>query len=716
MSRLQQVAPGATILALLLAGLAGAARADQPQLLNDYGGAGFWQTPSARFGGDGQLSVGVSSSKPYNRLFIGLEPLPGVEAILRYTDVTNRLYSDVPEFSGNQSYKDRSFDLRLRLLRESDRWPELALGLRDLGGTNLFTSQYLVASRRYYDFDFSLGLGWGRMGTAGTLPNPLDGLTGDAQDLGRGGKPDLGGTFSGSRMGVFGGLAWQTPWPRLQLAAELDSNDFSQEALDNNQPVRWPVNLGLKYRLRSGLQAGLSWQRGDILAFQLALQTNFNRSQGFPKLFDPPPPAPRRSPVQVQEAESAPQTAAPALEASAPELHRALAEQRIGLAGYTPAADGRSVDIWIGPGPYKDPIRTVGRAARAAAAVLPEAVTEIRITGVNGGIEVYEARINRLALDRTAVAVASPDELLRDLEFDPPRSGKPARQYPDDDGLPEFRWGLSPQLRSSIGGPDGFYFGQIWMRASAGVRLTPSWSLSSQVGFNVVHNFDEIKLQSDSVLPHVRSDIVRYLQEGEQSLVRLESNTVRQLAPNWYGRFSAGIFEEMFGGVAGEILYRPDDPRWAVGANINRVRQRDYDQRFQFLDYEVTTGHLTGYFRIPRPDLLLRVSVGQYLAGDRGGTVELSRRFSNGMRAGVFATKTDVSAEQFGEGSFDKGFFFIVPFDLFTPQSTRNSGSFVFRPLTRDGGQMVRDGPALFDLTYDAVQVRIPERASLFFD
>jgi len=71
------------------------------------------------------------------------------------------------------------------------------------------------------------------------------------------------------------------------------------------------------------------------------------------------------------------------------------------------------------------------------------------------------------------------------------------------------------------------------------------------------------------------------------------------------------------------------------------------------------------------------------------------------VRVGVFATKTNVSAAQFGEGSFDKGLYITLPLDLFFAKSTRREAGFTFRPLTRDGGQMVYDGPELYDTVKD---------------
>ena len=97
----------------------------------------------------------------------------------------------------------------------------------------------------------------------------------------------------------------------------------------------------------------------------------------------------------------------------------------------------------------------------------------------------------------------------------------------------------------------------------------------------------------------------------------------------------------MFGGVGGELLFRPLGSRWAIGFELNRVRQRDYDQLFSFRNYEVTTGHVDWYYKLPFYNVTTKISAGQYLAGDRGVTIDVSRRFGSGAVFGVFATKTN---------------------------------------------------------------------------
>ena len=114
-------------------------------------------------------------------------------------------------------------------------------------------------------------------------------------------------------------------------------------------------------------------------------------------------------------------------------------------------------------------------------------------------------------------------------------------------------------------------------------------------------------------------------------------------------RTDLGLLEEMFGGVGGQVLYRPIEKTYALGFSAHRVRQRAYDQRFKFRDYETTTGHLEFYAQLPN-NIFMQTYLGKYLAGDKGLTLDLSRRYNSGFVVGVFATKTNLSAEEFGEG------------------------------------------------------------------
>lgn len=205
--------------------------------------------------------------------------------------------------------------------------------------------------------------------------------------------------------------------------------------------------------------------------------------------------------------------------------------------------------------------------------------------------------------------------------------------------------------------------------------------------FNIDQTFDEINRPSDSVLPHVRSDIVRYLDEGRSGLDALYVEKRSSLGRSFHYRGFAGVLEEMFSGAGGEVLYSPYRSRIGIGASLAWVKQRDYDKGFSHLEYETVTGFISAYWASPFHNYDVAIHSGKYLAKDVGMTLEVRRTFDNGWVVGAWATVTDVSSEDFGEGSFDKGLFLRIPLDGLFGKNTRSAYQTVIRPVQRDGGQ-----------------------------
>ena len=161
----------------------------------------------------------------------------------------------------------------------------------------------------------------------------------------------------------------------------------------------------------------------------------------------------------------------------------------------------------------------------------------------------------------------------------------------------------------------------------------------------------------------------------------------------------------MYGGAGAEVLWRPVDGPLAFGIDANYVKQRDWrsaQDMMKFTDYSVKTGHFTAYWTPWFADnVLVKASAGQYLAGDKGVTLEVSKHFDSGIVVGAYATKTNVSAAQYGEGDFTKGVYVSVPLDLFSASPTRSRAAIGWTPLTRDGGQKLGRKFDLYSLTSD---------------
>ena len=266
---------------------------------------------------------------------------------------------------------------------------------------------------------------------------------------------------------------------------------------------------------------------------------------------------------------------------------------------------------------------------------------------------------------------------------------------------------IAPELLSQIGGPDGFFFGDLKIKLDTEILFKRNLSLLSVLNYGLVNNFDDLKLGSDSVLPHVRTDIVDYLKQSTGlSVTRMQLNYYQQYGNDKYLKIAGGIFESMFAGYGFEGLYRPFYKNYGIGIEMWRAYQREYDQLFETRKYNTYTGHLNLYYEEPKTNILFHIKAGKYLAGDSGFTFDFSRVFKSNFRVGAYFSLTDISKEEFGEGSFDKGFYFWIPLDIFSSTYTRRNFGWGLRPVTRDGAQFLQRDHAIEPQLFSLVTCR----------
>ena len=349
---------------------------------------------------------------------------------------------------------------------------------------------------------------------------------------------------------------------------------------------------------------------------------------------------------------------------------------------------------------YRSPVKSAGRAIKILDDLAPKSIKTIEVAELNGGLGLYKTSINRNELNMQK-NITAPNLLLNDIDVSPFNFDKDSYKFKPKASYPITFSKIGPDLKTQIGGPDGFFFGDLRLTFYSETVFSKNINLVSRVDYSILDNMDDLKLASDSVLPHVRTDIVEYLRAGRKSatLRRFQLNKFGQYKNSVFYKLSAGIFESMFGGYGGEFLYRPFYSNYGIGVDLWRVKQRDYHQKLKFRDYETTTGHISLYYHEPRSHILFTLKGGRYLAQDSGVTFDFARLFRSGMRVGAYFTLTDISAEEFGEGSFDKGFYFWVPIGNFTQEHTKNNFGWGLRPVTRDGGQFLIQSFPLWGVT-----------------
>ncbi|MDZ4299103.1 MAG: YjbH domain-containing protein [Moraxellaceae bacterium] len=644
-----------------------------------WGGAGLLQTPTARFGEAGEINLTLSNTDPYTRLNVMLQPFDWLEAGFRYIDIKNVAFGIS---TTGQSTKDKSIDARIRLLQESEYLPQLALGLRDLGGTGLFSSEYVVANKRFGDVDVSLGVAWGYMGARGDF----DGFGERTRnDDGTGGKFNTSSYFRGPA-GIIGGLAWFVPNTNFVAKVELDGNDYESEPFNNNQTQNSPVNVGLAWRATPNLELNVGFERGDTAQFGFTLHSNFRKLQSQPKLLDPSPEPVR--PISVGGANLA-------------EIAKALTEQT-GVEVSAIHQGEKTIRVEVEQNNDHQPARVVDRAARVLHNRLPPHIEWFSMQVNSRGMDVINYDIRREAFVRNHTQ-PSPTPNGNDVVFaSAPASGGFEGAADSYYAAPKrFDGGLGLNYSQNIGGPDAFILYQLNAELAGEWRMAPNVWVAGALNYRIVDNYDEFNFTAPSNLPRVRTFLREYLTTNELTLPNLQVTATSGLGQDWYGMVYGGLLETMFAGAGGEVLYRPSNSRFAFGIDANYVQQRDFEQDFGLRDYKVATGHVTLYAKTGFEGVLAQVKVGRYLAGDIGTTIDLSREFRNGVRIGAYATFTDVSSEEFGEGSFDKGMYVLLPLDLLLPTRTRSIANLTYSPLTRDGGARLNRRYTLYDLTQD---------------
>jgi len=651
---------------------------------SQFGGVGLLKTRTARFAPDSTLATSISWNDQQQRYGLTFQAAPWLE--------TTFSYSGFEIAAGNDTF-DRQFDIKIKLWDEGIYLPQVAVGFQDFLGTGIFAGEYIVASKRLGPLDLSLGLGFGRLGSRGDIENPLRVIS--ERFANRSGFSGQGGEvnfdfFQGEEVGFFGGVSYQTPIEGLQLIAEYDSDDNSV-VVDRNDN---PLNFGLVYNVSPGVQLTASYLGLEDVNLQASFSTPVAEVARDKPLGAPPPlfyvreniPLPDGGPDGLL-APVAPPLFTPISTddvAFGEALQDDLKRLGIDLNSYEAGTDALRVKITNNR--YRSTAKAVGRTARILSRYAPAKIETFLVVIENRSLETAEFKLTRSLLENSAREVGYsviPPSL--GFAYIVPGSEPVNGEVKSYDSYPKYDWSIGPDVRYSAFDPDDPLRAELRAEASGSIEVLPGLTFGGIVGTEIIGNLDEATRESDSVLPRVRSEANLYSQETDVGVFRLAADYVFDVAPNVYGKVSAGLLEQMFAGVGGEVLWRPPNSRFAYGAEVYYARQRDFDTLFTFQDYDVVTGHASLYYDTPYANWDLAVHAGRYLARDWGATFEISRRFPNGWEVGAFATFTDVPFDEFGEGSFDKGLLLTIPLDWGLPRDTKSRASLNLRPITVHG-------------------------------
>lgn len=651
--------------------------------LAEAGPTGLINMPDARFNPDGTLRFGLAYARPYFDLSANATLLPWLETNLAVTRISGvRGFNDNNPSgfgAGYGAYKDKNSGLKVRLIAEDGWWPSVAVGAQDPFGTSLFPRRYAAATRTVGDAQVTLGYG--------------------RQQI----------------QGAFGGVRYSPAWlGNLSVVSEYDASDYRNFPFAEESKVSGRtrgLSAALEYRL-GWTTAAVSNQRG-VAGASAYVSIPLDRQEWIPKNAEPEPYAkviPRPTLAQWEGDAS-----------YAKRMYQALFRQDFKDVRIRLEPNAR-LALTLTSGRISQMSRAVGRAARTALLLAPLETTAIRVNYTTNGLPVatYEfsdlRKLNRYfngllmrkeLAESVAIRYADPSsyserekaDLLAALE-EPVQAGV---LYGDEGNFISFKsqgagldvFLIRPTLSSYINGPNVFQY-------SLGVLTTYDRELSERLflntGVNTVlyENITEALGTNNSTLPHVRSDFGEYAKGPRLRIDHVFVNRVYQPSERTYARLTGGWLEQMYGGVGGQWLYVARGAPWAFDLSVDAVKQRDFDGRFGFRDYQTVTALAALHYRLPYQSTFT-TRVGRFLARDYGARFEISRRFRIGMELGAWYTVTNAVDTGVGDGNYrDKGVFVSIPFEPLLPADTRVTTGFSLAPWTRDVGQMVNSPVDLY--------------------
>ncbi|UXY14488.1 YjbH domain-containing protein [Chitiniphilus purpureus] len=645
------------------------------------GTSGLVHMPDAWVGGHDDWLIGYSYGDPYSAFWSSVTLLPWLELSATYTRIAG-----VPSGLGGAygDNKDKSFGAKLRLMAEDGWLPALAIGAKDFHGTRLFRAQYVVASKRLGPLDLSLGYGTDRID------------------------------------GVFGGARWQVN-DNWSVVAEYDATDYRYSQSDRRSKAGSydkGYAAGLEYRW-GWLGAQVSYSEHAKLGVNAFVDIPMDSKRFLPLIHEPQPYM-----ATVERPTEAQWQGDPALRQR---LVDALTRQQFrNIAVHYRAG---TLKLSLSNSRISEMHRAVGRAARVALALGPVQTQRLEITYGVADVPVatyafadadklqgyFSGAVERAALEPTvSVAYADP-ATLAEVHDDSPmwgafdevgqmkleliEDGDAIRLKGEDASSSRIR--IAPVTRFFFNDPSGILKYDVGVSAGYRKQLGEQTYLSTSVVASVLENVSDVTQPSNSTLPHVRSDIADYLDDAPVRLNTLYLNKTWHLAPRWYARASGGLYEQMYGGVGGQVLYYPAEQPWALDLNVDWVRQRDTEGWFGFRDYDTLTGFANLHVRLPYA-LTATARVGRFLAKDEGVRFELKRRFANGIEIGGWYTVTngdDITSPGSPSSPYrDKGVFVSIPLTIMLTKDTQASAAVSLAPWTRDVGQMVAWPGDLYDL------------------
>ena len=662
---------------------------DREPHINYIGQTGLIHLPSAEIHSAGSLNIAFSKGDLNKFASVVISPYDWFEASYYYHRPQDTFYIKPG------SYIDKGFNFKVR---KSFEKLDIAIGLDDIGGTGINSKEFIAGTYYGEFFKLTLGAGTGALAGDKTFKNPLGRLSKTFYQRPRTGCNDykfcgvgeanFNSWFKGP-IGLFGGV--EIFIPKFNgLKVIIESNPYNYEtflaggvkleSFKENRLKAKKFNYGLHMPVSKNFSISISSIKGNVIDINFI--TKFNLGEDRPK-------------IQKQETKKISKNINPRI-AFYEDILANLSKEDIYLQTANYMNGKNSINIVNNR--FNNPI-DVSYLAKEIVEELSEMhqleLKENEIIHSNSGIE-----LGKVIFDNKVKESEGEEIKIYDTYKDSNN-----HEFKTIFKFPEIFNDLKPKLIHRYGDPKRFYAGGLDLQLESEIKFSQRLQLNAAISYQIYNQYKRLRYFPDSkYLYHVRTDAVQFLnQRKDLYLNTLQLDYIFSPRNNIYAKLSAGHFEMMFGGYGGEILWKPFDQMYYLGLDYYNVKQRSFKQDLSFQKYNVETGHLKLIYFFEPLEAFLNLSTGKYLAGDKGYTFDLSRQFKNGFRVGAYFTRTNISKLEYGEGAFDKGFYFQIPLSQIFRNGKMGAVNATIQPITRDGGAKLKVTNSLQEIMHSSM-------------
>lgn len=640
---------------------------------NIYGSLGLISSPNARHDKPGTIRFNISNTSPYLHTALGLQLAKSLYINLRQTSQTSSLIGDSKKMTPG-------IDFKLRLVKEGFYNPEISIGINSAIGHKKHSSEYIVFSKLIKNIDYTAGITWGRTSNKLNIKNPLSQISSHFEKERNYTNEETNtpnNWFTGQNMGIFAGIEYFTPIKNLSLKAEYNGEDYLPEKSSiTNYKAPSPWAYGASYSPNSWSNISIGFIGKNQIFTKLSINQSIDNWQG-------------KKHKQSKE-----------------NIYKNI---RIDKA----SIDKNKVNSQLYLSPlYSTPEQikhVTTKFVKETKNQYPYTQIKLKKYGLQG--PTIQVPTKKIILSKNNKLI-SPQEIWHETNIDNSSSQfkKTDKKFtflginPHEllNNKQKTEWNFILENKLSLSEENSGILYRTSIMAKLIKPLTNTAYLTISPRLNLKDNLKNIHKYKERNYLSARNNEDSFA-STTISIDTMAISWLKTIYKDIHIAYHAGWLEEMYIGSGAEILYRPFNKRFAIGADtfLPIARNPNSNMNIKFTHPENATAHINLYYEIPNSDFTFKTSIGRFLAGDTGAKFELSKTFKNGTELETFFTITNMYDTDIfgGTTSLNHGIKLSFPIGNVKYIKEGSHIDFITAPIGRDIGQTIKNPMPLYELT-----------------